>query len=157
MPAGFRLSFFTDIFDSASHAAHSIRAAGQDLIAPRLRLGVTGLSRSGKTVFTTALVHHLVRNSPLPAFRPAAEGRIRRARLAPQPDDDVPRFPFEAHLGRIANDRLWPASTNRIAQLRLDIDYERPAGWRSGPANLTLDIVDYPGEWLLDLALLDQS
>ena len=84
------------------------------LARPRLRIGVTGLSRSGKTVFTTALVHHLVRHSPLPAFRPAAEGRIRRARLAPQPDDDVPRFPFEAHLARIAEDRLWPASTNRI-------------------------------------------
>lgn len=151
------MSFLSDLVDGTANVTHSLRAAGQDLIAPRLRLGVTGLSRSGKTVFTTALVHHLLRNSPLPAFRPAAEGRIRRARLAPQPDDDVPRFPFEAHLSRLTNDRLWPASTDRIAQLRLDIDFERQAGWRPGPANLTLDIIDYPGEWLLDLALLDQS
>ncbi len=151
------MSFLTDLVDRTAGAAHSLRSIGQDLLSPRLRLGVTGLSRSGKTVFTTALVHHLVRHSPLPAFRPAAEGRIRRARLAPQPDDDVPRFPFEAHLARIAEDRLWPASTNRIAELRLELDYERRAGWRSGPAGLTLDIVDYPGEWLLDLALLDRS
>ncbi|WP_245513432.1 YcjX family protein [Enterovirga rhinocerotis] len=147
----------TDLVGGAASAAHSLRSAGQDLFQPALRLGVTGLSRSGKTVFTTALVHHLIRHSPLPAFTPAAEGRIRRARLAPQPDDDVPRFPVEQHLARIVDDRAWPASTNRIAQLRLDIDFERKAGWRSGPSNLTLDIVDYPGEWLLDLALLDQS
>ena len=151
------MPFLSDLVANAATVAHTLRAAGQDLVAPRLRLGVTGLSRSGKTVFTTALVHHLMRNSPLPAFRAAAEGRLRRARLAPQPDDDVPRFPVEAHLARIAEDRLWPASTSRIAELRLDLDFERVSAWRAGPATLTLDIVDYPGEWLLDLALLDQS
>ena len=151
------MSFLSDLVDGALGAAHAVRSAGEDLVAPRLRLGVTGLSRSGKTVFTTALVHHLLRQSPLPAFRPAAEGRIRRVRLSPQPDDDVPRFPVEAHLARIVDERVWPASTNRISELRLDIEYERRGGWRSGAGNLTLDIVDYPGEWLLDLALLDQS
>ncbi|WP_254555983.1 YcjX family protein, partial [Salmonella enterica] len=51
----------------------------------------------------------------------------------------------------------WPDSTRRISELRLEIDYERAGGWFKGPATLTLDIVDYPGEWLLDLALLDQD
>ena len=143
------------LIDRAAGAAQSAFEAGQNLFRPTLRLGVTGLARSGKTVFTTALVHHLVRGTPLPAFRPAAEGRIRRARLAHQPDDDVPRFAFEANLDALVARRLWPGSTTRISELRLDIDYERASRWRSGPARLTLDIVDYPGEWLLDLALLD--
>ena len=52
-------------------------------------------------------------------------------------------------------DRRWPQSTNRISELRVDIAYERKGGWRTGPGSLALDIVDYPGEWLLDLALLD--
>ncbi len=141
----------------ATGAAHSLRLAGQDLFQPTLRLGVTGLSRSGKTVFTTALVHHLIRRTPMPAFRPAAEGRIRQARLAQQPNDDVPRFAYEAHLNALVADRRWPASTNRTAELRIDIDYERTSRWRAGPATLSLDIVDYPGEWLLDLALIDRS
>jgi len=34
------------------------RAAG--IVAPSLRLGVTGLARAGKTVFITALVHNLI-------------------------------------------------------------------------------------------------
>jgi predicted YcjX-like family ATPase len=41
--------------------------------------------------------------------------------------------------------------------MRVEVEYERASGWRSGPATLTLDIVDYPGEWLLDLALVGAS
>jgi predicted YcjX-like family ATPase len=141
----------------ASSAAQSLWEASGQLVQPSLRIGVTGLARSGKTVFTTALVHHLTQGTVMPAFRPSAAGRIRRAVLAHQPDDTVPRFPFEEHLSALLNDRRWPLSTNRISELRLDIDFERKGGWRTGPATLALDIVDYPGEWLLDLALLDTS
>jgi predicted YcjX-like family ATPase len=132
-------------------------ASSDLLIQPTLRLGVTGLARSGKTVFTTALIHHLVEAHALPAFAPAHEGRLRRARLVPQPDDDIPRFPYEEHYAALTEQRLWPRSTDRISQFRLAIEYERSGGWRSGPGTLMLDVVDYPGEWLLDLALIDQS
>jgi hypothetical protein len=122
---------------------------------PTLRLGVTGLARSGKTVFITALVQALMRGEKLPVFRAAAEGRLRRARLEAQPDDDVARFAIEEHLAALSKERRWPDSTRRIAQLRLALEYE-PA--RGGPVrHLLVDIVDYPGEWLLDLALLDQD
>jgi hypothetical protein len=146
-----------NIASRAGAAAQSAFEAGQNLFQPTLRLGVTGLARSGKTVFTTALIDHLTRGTPLPAFRPASEGRIRRARLAHQPDDDVPRFAYEANMAALTEERRWPASTTRISELRLDIDFERASRWRSGPARLTLDIVDYPGEWLLDLALMEAS
>ena len=75
----------------------------------------------------------------------------------PQPDDDVPRFSFEDHVARLVEERRWPRSTDRVSELRLALDYERGPGWRSGPAALTLDVVDYPGEWLLDLALIGTS
>src|SRR6202035_5113112 len=50
--------------------------------------------------------------------------------------------------------RRWPTSTVDISELRLVIDYQRQNG---AERNLTLDIVDYPGEWLLDLPLLNKS
>jgi hypothetical protein len=144
--------------DSARHAALSFADAVMGYANPTIRLGVTGLSRSGKTVFTTALVHHLTGGHPLPQLRAAAEGRIARTVLTPQPDQGVPRFPYETHLASLLGaERRWPESTRRISELRLQIDYERKAGWSGGPSTLTLDIVDYPGEWLLDLALLDLS
>ena len=132
--------------------------AARNTYDPVLRIGVTGLARSGKTVFTTALVHHLITPGDLPALRVSGEGRLRRARLVPQPDDAVARFAYEDHLARLTQARQWPQSTSRISQLRLAIDYERGAGrWLSGSARLALDIVDYPGEWLLDLTLMDES
>lgn len=133
---------------------------------PPLRLGVTGLSRSGKTVFITGMVHALITQARLPAFKAMAEGRVSSARLVPHPDDALPRFAYEDHLAALtAPERDWPSSTRQISALRLELSYQSrrssfgglfgPAGWIGGGAqNLQFDIVDYPGEWLLDLPLL---
>lgn len=142
------------LLDEARLTAQTLIDRAEDLASPTLRLGITGLSRAGKTVFTTALIHALMRGGRLPVFRAMHEGRIATARLEPQPDDGVPRFDYEGHLATLVDDRRWPESTRRISELRLAIDYA-PA--RGGRRTLTLDIVDYPGEWLLDLPLLDQS
>ena len=136
-----------------------------------IRLGVTGLSGAGKTIFITSLVHHLTTvaargmrgKNPLPVFRVHAEGRLMRGFLEPQPDDAVPRFAYEEHLAALTGpggkveERDWPQSTKRVSELRLTLEFERAAGLRKGPAALSIDIVDYPGEWLLDLPLLEKS
>ena len=145
----------TDITEEIRLAARAFGEFGAGLISPTVRLGVTGLSGAGKTVFITALVHHLLHGGRLPVFEALAGGRIARARLEPQPDDAVPRFDYEAHLRALTQERRWPESTTRISELRLAIDYQ-PAKSRRN-RTLTLDIVDYPGEWLLDLPLLTTS
>ena len=144
--------------DLAFEARNTARSVADYVTGNGLRLGVTGLSRAGKTVFITALVQALTgRGARLPVLRAAAEGRITRGILQPQPDDGVPRFAVEDHLAALTVERRWPESTRRISELRVTLDFERRAGWRAGPASLTLDIVDYPGEWLLDLPLLGKS
>ena len=124
-----------------------------------VRLGVTGLSRAGKTVFITALIHNLMHGGRLPLFDAYAGGRLTDARLMPQPDDAVPRFDYEAHVADLVDRRIWPNSTRRISELRLTIEYESARVLKRvlGRGRLNLDIVDYPGEWLLDLALLRKS
>lgn len=144
-------------------ATNALRSAGQalsDLMTPTVRLGVTGLSRSGKTVFITALVRALLTGGRLPYFTAMAEGRVIRAHLEPQPDDAVPRFAYEEHLADLsAEPPRWPQSTRRISQLRVTVTYTPLGALRRalGPARLNIDIVDYPGEWLLDLPLLAHS
>jgi uncharacterized protein len=148
-----------DILPDAADAMRAANAYVSDLLTPTIRLGVTGLARSGKTVFITALVRNLVGGGRLPFLSADAEGRLLRAYLEPQPDDTIPRFDYETHLAALLSERIWPDSTRRISQLRLTIEYEpkfAPRRW-FGPASVHLDIVDYPGEWLLDLALLDQT
>ncbi|MGU3493163.1 YcjX family protein [Xanthobacteraceae bacterium A53D] len=142
------------LLDEARIGLRSLIDRVEDIAAPTLRLGVTGLSRAGKTVFTTALIHALIKGGRLPVFEAANAGRIMHAALKPQPDDAVPRFNYENHLKQITVERVWPASTTRISELRLVITYAPPRG---GQRTLTLDLVDYPGEWLLDLPLLDMS
>ncbi|ORE91999.1 hypothetical protein ATO13_18595 [Stappia sp. 22II-S9-Z10] len=144
------------IGDEALLAAGAVGERLGEAFAPSLRLGVTGLSRSGKTVFLATLVHNLVHGGRLPLFAPYAEGRLSSAGLAPQPDDEVPRFPYEDHVRALVDDRVWPRSTHKIAQLRVTIEYEsaRVFSRRFGAGKLHLDLVDYPGEWLLDLPLM---
>lgn len=129
-----------------------------DWMTPTVRLGVTGLARSGKTVFITALVRNLVEGGRLPFFGPVAEGRLVRAYLTPQPDDDVPRFPYEEHLAVLGREPPeWPESTSRVSQLRVTVEYLSGSMLKRsfGIDRLHIDIVDYPGEWLLDLGLID--
>ena len=112
------------------------------------------MSGAGKTVFITALIHALTHGGRFPIFEAMASGRISEARSEPQPDDAVPRFDYENHVRALVVDRSWPESTRRISELRLVIDYQSQRG---AMRTLTLDIVDYPGEWLLDLPLLNMS
>ncbi len=127
---------------------------------PVLRVGVTGLSRAGKTVFITNLVANLLERGRMPQLIAAREGRIEAVHLQPQPDVTLPRFAFEDHLAALTGpEPRWPDSTRTVSELRLSFR-TRPAGFfagLSGPRTLHVDIVDYPGEWLLDLALLDKS
>ncbi|MBK0329177.1 YcjX family protein [Rhodobacteraceae bacterium F11138] len=130
------------------------------LFEPVIRLGVTGLARSGKTVFITSLVANLMDRGRMPGLVAAQEGRFEAALLQPQPDDTVPRFDFETHLGALtASAPHWPDSTRAVSELRLSLRV-RPSGLLAGlqgARTVHLDIVDYPGEWLLDLALLDKT
>src|SRR3712207_618494 len=81
--------------------ARSAGATAEGWLTPPVRLGVTGLSRAGKTVFITALVHNLLHGWRLPFFSAASQGRLLRAYLEPQPDDDVPRFAYEDHIATL--------------------------------------------------------
>jgi predicted YcjX-like family ATPase len=143
-----------NIVEQARLAARALAEFGGHLFHPTVRLGVTGLSRAGKTVFITALVHGLVRGGRFPVFEALAGGRIAGARLAPQPDDAVPRFDYERHVRALVDEREWPESTRQISELRVLIDYQSANG---AMRTLTLDVIDYPGEWLLDLPLLEMS
>ncbi|MEJ6393933.1 YcjX family protein [Gymnodinialimonas sp. 2305UL16-5] len=135
-------------------------AVSETFFEPVIRLGVTGLARSGKTVFITSLVANLLDRGRMSGLEAAGAGRIEAAFLQPQPDDTVPRFDFESHLATMTGvTPSWPESTRTISELRLSLRV-RPRGLLSGlqgPRTVHLDIVDYPGEWLLDLGLLDQS
>lgn len=152
------------IGDLADGLLRSVESLTETVTAPFsdpvVRLGVTGLSRSGKTVFITALVANLMNRGRMQAFRAAHDGTIRAAFLQPQPDDTLARFDYEGHLAALTGPAPhWPEGTRSISQLRLSFRIQ-PSGMLGslrGARTLHLDIIDYPGEWLLDVALMETS
>ncbi len=125
-----------------------------------LSLAVTGLSRSGKTVFITALTQHLLhadRDRSLPLFEASADGRLQVVRLLNRDTENA--FPLDAGLTALSQQPpAWPESTRDLSVLKLAIRYRRPAGLKrllGEHGTLYLDLIDYPGEWLLDLPLLN--
>lgn len=133
-----------------------------DYVRPRvLRIGVTGLARSGKTVLLTALAATLLARTSGQLGGPLS-GRIRRARLAPSGAASLPRFDQARHLAALAADPPgWPERTDTVSLLALDLELGDPAGYNGynplPPRRLHLELLDYPGEWLLDLPLIGQS
>jgi uncharacterized protein len=129
----------------------------------RLRIGVTGLARSGKTAFLTSAAANLIAQGSgipaLPAVAARLAGRAMRASIAPSGADEVPRFDYQSHLAALAADPpRWPERTGAVSLLALDLDVAREGlGAILPERGLRLELLDYPGEWLLDLSLLGQD
>lgn len=119
---------------------------------PVTRIGITGLSQAGKSTLITALINHLenIRRGALSqqvVLHEFAHGHWLRG--------VEPAFDYDAGLHALTNTPpAWPQSTTdwSIAQIELTID--RP--WYSTkPRRRIIELLDYPGEWLLDLCLLE--
>ncbi len=137
--------------------------SGFDEILPGsrvVRIGVTGLARSGKTAFLTSAAANLLAQGAgvptLPALATRLAGRAMRVTLAPTGASSGFRFAYQAHLAALAADPpRWPERTDAVSLLALQLELAR-AGIASAlpPRWVRLEFIDYPGEWLLDLPLL---
>ena len=91
------------------------------------------------------------------------EKRHIATKIVPQQALTIPTFEYNNALSAllpVEGEPTWPASTERINTLRLAIKYQSNSGLRghfAPQSTLYLDIIDYPGEWLLDLPMLEQS
>jgi len=129
-----------------------------------LRLAVTGLSRSGKTAFITSLVNQLLTvhsGARLPLFSVVRDERLLGVKRVPQRDMGTARFTYDEGLAQLySTPPAWPTPTRGVSEMRLALRYRPNASLLrhlKETATLYLEIVDYPGEWLLDLPMLAQD
>ena len=163
------MSIFSDpiktvdrLFDEISD---SINEGVNRLFDKEIKIGVTGFSRGGKTAFITSLVN-TIQNfgnegiaDKLPRFPEYEKSGIYYGGIAPNHDLSVPAFPYhEYYDSLVKSEPVWPVATDNISEIRLEIRFRENRFLMPGDhRNLYLDIWDYPGEWLIDLVLLEQS
>lgn len=136
-----------------------------------IRLGITGLRRTGKTVFLTSLIYQLSElgsrhldcfDSQGVSLRPAMDG-------APKDRLGEP-FPYSRYLqGLRENPPCWPPPTVQEFGSTLRFYYEVPGmkgtwdrvrrcvGRARSFGTVTLHIHDYPGEYLLDVGMKEKT
>lgn len=129
-----------------------------------LRLAVTGLSHSGKTAFITGLVNqllHIHSGARLPLFSVAREGRLSGVKRIVQRDLGIPRFTYDEGLASLyGTPPHWPTPTRGVSEIRLALRFRSDDSLLrhfKEISTLYLELIDYPGEWLLDLPMLEQD
>ena len=133
-----------------------------------IRLGVTGLSRAGKTVFVTSFIHNLICSVKNPHRMPqlsvVREGRLVSVDVDSPLSEWVPRFPYENNINRMLSlPPEWPIQTKDISEIPIRLTFTKAVRtpiWNKESVRtceLPITIVDYPGEWLLDMPLKDKS
>jgi len=144
-------------------ASWQLKTLGQRALDTQLHLGVTGLSGAGKTAFLTSVIQQLLQhnNQQMPFFSVMQQGRWLGAQIDSQQALQLPRFPYEQNLLYLQHSEpQWPPSTVGWSQLALTLRYQSQSGLTrlmTDYRQMNLQILDYPGEWLLDLPMLQQS
>lgn len=144
----------------ARSAASSLESGVDRLLNRRITLGITGFSGSGKTTFITSLIHQLQHypEALLAAFPPVLQDRLLGVKLSAL--DGLPLFPYQQGIEALSRGR-WPEATRDESGCLLEIKFRNQPGLlhrgKKSTSRLYLEIRDYPGEWLLDLPLLDMN
>lgn len=170
----------TNVWTKLRDRTHAAQSALWDAAnVETVRLAVTGLSGAGKTNFLVSTISNLLAMTrgdgaktfnSLPKLRELLtdkSGQFRLLEIAIEPPGatTVPRFPYEEFRDELAlgASPKWPKSTEKASLLTLRLLVQpksrlgRIKGAVLGPRVLRLELLDYPGEWLVDLPLLDQS
>ncbi len=148
---------YTRIKQSLQEAGQQLADDGkvvyQRALGERVVIGVTGLSRSGKSAFITSFIQQLTQLSSarLAGFGAAVSGRITAVEV--HQNDAFEKFDFDQALDALtAQPRRWPDATTDITSTELHIFYQHV---KSKPAKrIIVELVDYPGELLFDLSML---
>lgn len=123
------------------------------LASDSIKIAITGLSRTGKTVFISSLIDQLLHQNRLlsltqsnPAFKVTLKAPIQSAK----------RFDYYTLINQLKHKHIWPKGTDEISHTLLEFESKSRFSFMSN-STFTIELIDYPGEWLLDLTLLEMN
>lgn len=110
-------------------------------------IAVTGMARSGKTVFLTSLINHLLAHEP--ARFPIGDGKARISwHLEQKLPDKAKPFNYARYRDRLARGREWPEKTSDESNYVLKY---RRSDW--GMYHCRLRLFDFQGERFADAGI----
>jgi len=130
------------------------------IVDNRVCVGITGLSRSGKSTFITSLVNQLThhKDAKLGAFSPWVGDSIIAVKENKLEDSSLAAFPYEQSINHLSdNPPSWPASTDDVSGMLFEIKLKKKGFLGPTTNTVYLELRDYPGEWLLDLPMLNMD
>lgn len=123
------------------------------LPSSNIKIAITGLSHSGKTVFITSLIDQLLYQDKLKAV--TLSNASFKVGIKP-PQKNFKRFDYYTLINKLKHEYVWPKGTNDISHILLEFESKSRFSFFNN-SKFTLELIDYPGEWLLDLTLLELS
>ncbi len=128
----------------------------------RHRFSITGLSRSGKSMLFTSLMTMLKYRSEgqyecLPLLEHLPMNLVEHMWV--EPIDGFNMFPVEEHLEALHQGQ-WPTPTEDVYGFKLVIRLKQISGVKKyllPYTDVVFEFIDYPGEWLTDLPLLNRE
>lgn len=149
----------------------------RDVATQKISIGVTGFSRAGKTVFIGSLAQALLTaeawksrrgQGALAQFGPFERDQFKYAHIRDDLHNDKPQFPFRKVRDALIGSNAWPQPTEGLSRLVIDLEGVPKAAFRNwlavkggmqevGLGRVQLELIDYPGEWLVDLPMLQMD
>lgn len=136
-------------------------------MSKKISIGVTGFARSGKTVFICAFIQALLTaeawslrrgQGPLARFAPFERGQLKSVKIKTSQRTDLPQFPFkkvrESLTGSASS---WPLPTEGVSRIYVEVKYSPLRRFMNRDKTLMIELVDFPGEWLIDLPMLEMT
>ena len=143
-----------DFFDTLLDLPSEITGQVSTLFSNNtIKIAITGLSRSGKTVFISSLIDQLLHQNRLLSVT-SSHATFKATLKAPL--HNMQRFDYYTFIDKLKNEQVWPEGTSAISHTLLEFESKSYFSFM-GNSTFTIELIDYPGEWLLDLALLDKS
>lgn len=116
----------------------------------KIKIAITGLSRSGKSVFITSFIDQLLNAQDL--FLHVKSSKKYKTTLQ-APKISMKRFDYYHFSKQIKKEHIWCDSTNGVSKALLKIKSKGTLPILSDDG-FYIEIIDYPGEWILDLTML---
>lgn len=117
-----------------------------------IKIAISGLSRSGKSVFITSFIDQLLNNKNLFLHK---NSKTFKAKLT-APNLFMKRFDYYHYEKMIKVEHQWCDGTDSISSALLKFQTKGKIPF-IGDEEFYVKIVDYPGEWLLDLNLISHT